>query len=257
MKYTVIPPCKELKDLISHFWVATWDAKVQEANTNYYIVANSLTEITFAFRSNEQKSELLFSSVQGHAQKPDQFPVEGFFQLFGVSLYSYAVPGLFKIPASELNNEYISLTTFLGYEGEVLNEKIALAGSTHARIKILTDYFMSLLSKPRIEDNLISKAIKQIKQCNGNKKITELSAEMCLSQKQFERRFKEFSGFSPKIYARIIRFESFLNTYTAYANLTEAAYGSGYYDQSHFIHEFKAFTGYSPNVFFKLSEEPL
>jgi hypothetical protein len=63
MKYTIIPPCDKLKDLVSHFWTGTWDTTLQKPNATYYVIANSLTEIIFAFNGSNKYSDLLFSTV--------------------------------------------------------------------------------------------------------------------------------------------------------------------------------------------------
>lgn len=254
MIHEVISPCEELKDLVSHFWAGTWDATSQKSNTTYYVVANSLTEITFAFNSPDKHADLLFSTVQGHTHVPNQFAVDGFYHLIGVSFYSYAIPLLFNVPASELNKAFISLDTFLGHDGVMLNEKMALATNTQQRIKLLSGYFISMLKKQHLEDPLITHAIKTIRSCNGRMKIEALAKECCLSQKQFNRRFKAFSGFSPKTYSRIIRFESVIHNYPNTVSFTEMAYANDYFDQAHFIHEFKSFTGFTPKDFWKIGE---
>jgi AraC-like DNA-binding protein len=82
--------------------------------------------------------------------------------------------------------------------------------------------------------------------------VEQLSAQFNLSQRQFERKFTEYAGFTPKVYSRIIRFQSALSHYGSdYKSLTDIAYECGYYDQSHFIHEFKEFSGYHPGQYFK------
>ncbi|MFC3199923.1 helix-turn-helix domain-containing protein [Parapedobacter deserti] len=249
MSYITIPPCEALNGFVSHFWSASWAAQTVEANPTYYQTANSLTEIAFAFRG----SDLVFSTVQGHTHRHGQFPAGGFYHMLGVSLYSHAVPFLFHMPASELNGRFFSLETLLGKDGKVLVEKIALASTTQDRIRILSDHFVSWLRQQRLGDPLIKHAAQLIRQYKGNVNIESLSGHFCLSQKQFERRFKAASGFNPKLFARIVRFETVLNTYPSYISLTDAAYANGYYDQAHFINDFKAFAGYSPNKFLALS----
>lgn len=249
MSYITTPPCEELKEFVSHFWVAEWDESIENANSTYYITANSLTEIAFGFNG----TELLFSSIQGQTSHHGQFPAGGFYHMFGVSLYSHAIPFLFHLQAQELNNKFLTLDTLFGMEGEILNEKIALAASTPERISILTEYFLLQLRKQKFGDKLISNAAQQIRQFKGNLNIADLSNTFCLSQKQFERRFKANTGFNPKLYARIIRFENILKNHSTFNNFTDAAYANGYYDQAHFIHDFKTFAGYSPNKFFALN----
>ncbi len=255
MEYSMIPPCRELKEVVSHFWVATWDKQAQSANETYYVIASSLTEITFAFSGPGQQDQLLFSAIQGHTHLPDQLPVDSFHQLIGVSLHSYAIPILFGFPPYDLNQEFLALTTFLGQDGKMLNEKMALAQSTECRIRILSNYLKCLLSNKNIKAPLMTSAIQQVKRSDGNTKVIDLAGDAFLSTKQFNRRFRDFSGFTPKMYARIIRFESAIRSYAYFSNLTEVAHHSGYYDQAHFIREFKAFTGFNPTTFWKLSEQ--
>lgn len=254
MEYKVIPPCEALREFVSHFWVGSWDVKSYQPKRTYYVVANSLTEITFAFNGKDKHSDLLFSVVQGHTHLPRQFSVDGFYHLMGVSLYSYAIPALFKMPASELSKEFIPLNIILGQDGKILNERIALATTTQERISILSDYLRSVLEKQQLEDKLIINAIQEIRSCSGETKIKDLANDFCLSQKQFNRRFKQFSGFNPKMYSRIVRFESVINKHSNQSRLTEIAHANGYYDQAHFIHEFQSFTGFCPTDFWKISE---
>jgi len=253
MNYRTTEPCEELKDFVFRFWCAAWDEQIQHVQSTYFATANSLTEIAFAYEGNKLNPELLFSSVQGHTCKHGQYPAGGFFELFGVSLYSYAIPCLFNIPASALNDEFISLETLLGDEGKTLTEKMAAAVPINERISILTDYFKAKLAASRFNDKQIIKAVRQIRQCHGNINIEELSQQCCYSHKQFTRRFREHSGFNPKLFARIVRFENTLNNYHNYPALTDAAYDYGYYDQAHFIRDFKTFTGYSPKKFLEVS----
>jgi AraC-like DNA-binding protein len=66
-----------------------------------------------------------------------------------------------------------------------------------------------------------------------------------------ERKFKDYSGFSPKDFFNIVRFKNVLKEAEQKRKpLAQIAIDSGYYDQSHFTNEFKKFSGYSPREFF-------
>ncbi len=253
MSYTIILPCGGLKDLISHFWAGRRNDS-DDTNATYYATANTRTELVFAFKplSNHHPG-LLSSSIQGQTHHFGQYPAIGFNELFGVSLYPNAIPCFFKLSASELNNRFIGIDTLLGNEGKLLSEAIANATTTENRIKILTDYFKSRLTHPHSEDRHIIQAVKQIKKRKGIVNISDLAAEFYLSPKQFERRFKAYLGFNPKLYSRIVRFEAVLDSYGKYNTFTEAAYANGYYDQAHLIYDFKKFSGFSPTQFFALA----
>lgn len=251
MDYTIIQPCEALREFISHFWVGTWDAS-RSPHSTYYVVAGSVTEWVFAF--DHPHTDLLFSAVQGHTALPGRFPVAGFRHLIGVAFYAHAIPSLFRMPASDLNGEFMSLDAFLGSDGNRLNERMALAGSTQKRIRLLTEYLLSVLRKQPRQDRLMVDAIKRMKS-GGGTNIEALARDFHLSPKQFGRRFKECSGFSPKMYSRILRFESVIRHYPASGSLTEMAHAHGYYDQAHFIREFRSFTGYAPGEFRRIGEE--
>jgi AraC-like DNA-binding protein len=254
MSSQIFQPCEELKEYVSHFWAGKWNS-VSNGNSTYFSTANIQTELAFAFQSSPGKrySELLFSSVLGHTEKHNQFPMNGDIELFGVSLYAHAVPCLFNVSTSELTDQIISFDTLLGKQGRIINEKMANAFTTQKRLEILSGYFKEQLAKERFEDKIITRAIKQIRRDQGIVNVNKLAAESYLSQKQFERRFAAFSGFNPKLYARIIRFETALWDRKNYHTLTEVAHAYGYYDQAHFIRDFKTFSGFSPNKFFSLT----
>lgn len=253
MSYTVIPPCRELQDFVSHFWVGNWSGE-PVADTTYYLTANSLTELAFAFEYTAGHPELLFSSVQGQTNQHGQFAAGDFYELFGVSLFSYAIPCFFDVSLDTLNNQFVSVETLLGNAGNELTERIVTAATTEERVNILSAFFIAQLKKRYHEDRQMIEAVRYIRRNIPQLNVKDLSAEFCLSQKQFERRFKAFAGFNPKMYSRIVRFESVLHHRNHYSSLTEAAYANGYYDQAHFIHDFKKFSGYSPQKFFRLSK---
>lgn len=251
MDYITIPPCEELKEFISHFWVLRQDGS-EPVNPTYYLTANSLTELTFLFDNVPQNPELLFSSIQGQTEKSRQLPANPWVDIFGVSIFPYAVPYLFGIPADELNNLSIPMEELLGAKAEAISLKIALASTTEARINLLSEYLKTALTDKPIDDTRIIQAVHYIRMQDGNVNIKNLANNFCLSERQFERRFKTHAGFSPKLYARIVRFEAALNSHRHIDTLTETAYNNGYYDQAHFIREFRVFSGLSPSEYFSM-----
>ena len=80
--------------------------------------------------------------------------------------------------------------------------------------------------------------------------IPSLVNDFNLSRRQFERKFKEYSGFSPKEFFKIVRFKNAMKeSARGEKSLAQIAIECGYYDQSHFTHEFKKYSGYSPREY--------
>ena len=69
-----------------------------------------------------------------------------------------------------------------------------------------------------------------------------------LSDRQFRRKFLQKVGMSPKLFARIARFEAALDLLarSPRGSWTEVAHRFGYYNQMHMVHEFAQFTGETP-----------
>ena len=72
-----------------------------------------------------------------------------------------------------------------------------------------------------------------------------------MSERNFERKFREYVGISPKLFSRICRFQSSLKQLqeSNYEKLSDIAFENNFSDQSHFIRTFKEFAGFSPNQF--------
>lgn len=256
MRYTILYPPPELKDFVSHFWISSIKGQSEDLNnTFHYSTAYSLANIVIAFRGSESNPSPAFSQFQGQTAIPQKIriPDEGFVKIFGVSIYSHAIPQFFNVLASEISNQSIPLSNFWGNQDNLFTEMMAASLYTEDCINSLSDYLKSQLSVNRFKDKIVIKATNQIRQDNGNINMERLSHELNLSYKQFARRFKIHTGFNPKLYARIIRFESVLYNTMKYTSLTEAAYMNGYYDQAHCIRDFKDFTGYSPQKFFAIT----
>ncbi len=74
---------------------------------------------------------------------------------------------------------------------------------------------------------------------------------MKISERSLERLIKQYVGISPKVYSRIVRFQSGLQALRKndFRTLTEVAYQKEFFDQSHFIREFRTFTGMNPKQY--------
>jgi AraC-like DNA-binding protein len=173
----------------------------------------------------------------------------------GMVLITFKPNGLtafFDCPASEITNENVSLDLVTGTEAGKLADKLTNAQNNLQRISIVDHFLMSRM-KLNKDFERIDLAVRLIENSNGQIKTHQLSQEVCLGIKQFERLFSWHVGVNPKKFANIIRFQHVLKMKNQQTNLNllELAFENGYYDQSHFSRDFKEFTGQSPRSFFK------
>ena len=94
---------------------------------------------------------------------------------------------------------------------------------------------------------------------SGMLKIEQLAKTACLSNRQFERVFKERIGLSPKFYSRLVRFTKawLMKENQPAITWTAIAYECGYFDQMHLIRDFQAFAGTNPHTIAEaLAQQP-
>lgn len=255
MKYYTIQPSPQLARYVRCFWV--YEGEASAANPYIYRgYADGCTELVFHYQG--VFDQMIDGSAEGsfaagiHAQtrKHTRFAVDRNWGIFGCYLYPFALPRLFSFPASDFTDTMADFHSVLGREGKELEERMLTAGDNRRRVEILAGFLEGRLNKNRREEPLVFASIGHIIETRGLVNVTSLASEYFLSNRQFERKFKEFSGFSPKLFARINRFQAALKEYGSGKSLTDIAYDCGYYDQSHFINDFKEFSGYNPKVYF-------
>jgi AraC-like DNA-binding protein len=87
----------------------------------------------------------------------------------------------------------------------------------------------------------------------GRVSIEEMAGRYGSTRQQFARRFSTATGMTPKMFARVTRFQFLIHALlsTDVSEWASVAANVGFYDQSHMINEFREFAGASPTVFFQ------
>lgn len=262
--YYTIPPPLHLAPYIRFFWVLESD----EPSYLHHAMADVCPELVFHYqgqfdevKASGKREKSSISGLQGQTRHTSRFQINERFGIFGTYLYPYTLSLLFGIPATEFANQYSDLTSFLGPEGKELEARIMEAADHGERVQLLSRFLEKRLKNISARDSspAMCASMQLIMQSGGRLKVDVLAEEACLSQRQYERNFKQLSGFSPKLFSRIVRFHKAFNACnTASDNtLAQVALESGYYDQSHFIQDFKQFSGLNPRHFFSGKAEGL
>lgn len=252
MKYITIPPSASLANYVRFFWIL----ESNEPGYTHRSMADVCPEMVFHYKgcfneiTNGLKEPASISALQGPSTRIRRFSIDDAFGILGVYLYPYAIPVLFGIPSTEVNNEMPDLVSMLGKEGAMLEERIFTAATNSERIKILSEYLEQRLRKNQQHQPAMLSCIRSMIHSNIQVKIEEIASQYFISQRQFERKFKQLSGFSPKLFSRIVRFHHACQQFGSLNSLTQIAYDCGYYDQSHFINDFKEFSGHYPKQYF-------
>lgn len=258
MHYQLIPPAPELASFVKSFWILEGCFSVLPVDT-YRLMANGYPEMAFHYDNRFKDGAgrpLSLASLDGPTENFKEFQVNGHFGIVGVCFYPYAIQQLFNVSIKELACQSYDLESVLGKDGKILMERILLAPNHSKRFELLTDFLLEKASRSSTIDPNILDSVQKIYARKGRINIDEVTENVWLSRRQFERKFNEWIGIRPKLLTRLIRFQASLKMKQyAFPSLTALAHHCGYFDQSHFIRDFKAFAGMSPGQYFNKIEE--
>lgn len=199
---------------------------------------------------NGENKKLSPLFVYGQTIKPIEIICHGPFRMIIFYLYPPMLKMLFEIQASDLIDSCLNFAD-LKIEGskEVLS-RLESANYIEDQIKILETFILSRVPEPSKAINL-SNAIKCIEMHHDSFSISSISDNFNVSPRTFQRIFKQYVGISPRLYARVSKFNKAINLLESgeYKLLTELAFETEYSDQSHFTRTFKEFTGLTPKAF--------
>lgn len=262
MQYTQIPPPAYLKDYIRYFWTLEHQGAIASGRT-FKTLPDGCPGVIFQqplcgtlHYENHDKLPGIF--LYGQATKPRIIRSSGAIGAIGIFFYPNAVKSIFGLNAHELTDDCIDLHELSKQHGFPLAAQLADTMSTTRQIEILSSYLFSLIvASKAAADAGMQHAVAQIVQSRGNVPMKQLQEQLFLTERSFERKFKQWVGISPKLFARICRFQSSLHMLrnNDFGKLSDIAYEHDYADHSHYVRAFKEFAGASPNQYQKQSTE--
>jgi len=157
--------------------------------------------------------------------------------------------GLFSVPAEQLTNDHFDGEGAFGRKLGELARRLGDAASFARRVRVTDEYLCA--KRPAFEPvRGITSAAREVLLSSGCVRVSDLAHNAGLGIRQFERRFRYEIGIPPKLYARIVRFESALRRKAAAPERrwTDIAHALGYHDQMHMVHDFNRLSGDSPTA---------
>ena len=173
--------------------------------------------------------------------------LHGCVETFGILFQPMGLQRLFSVPGSKIVNDHFDAQAVLGPAIKALHSRLEEAIALPDRVRIADEYFSARLPASNLQSDIAMTA-REIIARQGHVQIQQLADTTGWSLRHFERRFAEAVGITPKLYARIARFEAAVHRKaTAPAtNWTEIAHEFHYHDQMHMIHDFTLLSGASP-----------
>jgi AraC-like DNA-binding protein len=156
---------------------------------------------------------------------------------------------LFGVPAVALTNGDFNGEDVLGRSITELYARLGEVAAFHDRVRV-ADSFLRALRPATESATAIVRTARAMIRTNGSVRVSAIAHQTGLGIRQFERRFNQEIGISPKLFARIIRFEAALQRRAVSPTTpwTDIAHDLGYHDQMHMVHDFTRLSGDSPEA---------
>ena len=151
-------------------------------------------------------------------------------------------------PASDLWKTSVEAGDVVGRVGVELWERLQVTTGWDRRFAICDEILGRLLQPMAPNRPELWEAWRLIESSNGTVAVADVAAEVGWSRRHLTKSFDHEFGFSPKVAARVIRFERARRLLQAAdrPSIATVAADCGYYDQSHLTRDFVDLAGMAP-----------
>ncbi|MCU0426347.1 MAG: helix-turn-helix domain-containing protein [Candidatus Kapabacteria bacterium] len=253
-------PTKPLHRFIEKFWIINDDALEYSAKIFPDGVVQMVVNLGSPYSvlgTDGKINHFAKGSLSGERMNPCSVKQERACHALGIRFRPGGAYPFFGVPMNELTQNVIDIEALWGAsEVERFRERLWAASSPAAQCLVAVNTLLEKAGQNLQMNNTVEIALKYVLGME-EPSIRNIATTIGISHKHLLRQFDKFVGINPKALARIQRFQRSLKLLKYRADtefvapsqrlsLTEIAYESAYYDQSHFVHDFESFTGMNP-----------
>jgi AraC-like DNA-binding protein len=155
------------------------------------------------------------------------------------------------IPYDELTSTFIDAESVFSKEIRLVNERLNSTNDYLELIAIVEQFLLHIVRSVKKDHHPIDNITNLIIEHPEQFSLMQLAEECFLCSRQFERKFKERMGISPKLYARIARANKAFRIKYHQPNVDwlDIVVACGYHDYQHLVKDFLDFAGVTPAAY--------
>jgi AraC-like DNA-binding protein len=255
LEVRMLPPCAALQQFVRVYAQRTV-SRFEQAGEILTETIPARLEQTLEFQFGE-RFDVLFPEnlrrmapevviVGGYLQHPARIELRAGVQSFAVFFCPTGLSRLLGIPVSEFTNINFDATLLYAQLRE-LRIRLAECSSFEHRVRMMEGVLLKLATRAAKKDIMTAIAEHAFSR-HGAIRVAQLADQAGLGRRQFERKFFQTIGVTPKLFTRVARFQTALDAkiLTPDRSWLQIAHDLHYHDQMHMIHDFQELTGDSP-----------
>jgi len=243
--YREYNPDKQLMSWVKNYWIANGFVP---SEVTPKVFPDGCTDIIFLFdKTRGISSAALFGMMTTFIEV--DYPLST--QMFGIRFKPAGITAFTRVPMVEFTDQKIELSLIETLFDKSFYEPLPEKQSVEEIILHTDNSLINKLPHLYHAGRQIIRAVDLISHANGQLSLSDVSSEVCLCQRHFERKFKSTIGVSPKMFAKIFRFKHALQSMVKYPkkDFLAIAIDCGYYDYTHLAKDFKTLSGDTPADF--------
>lgn len=251
----IISPAEHLSRYILRYWAMESDGNAEEV----LVYPEGYPELIYhfgePFAARQVGSDIVRNQSIGVfcAQKLKSQIVSSCetSSMIAITFKPFGAAAFFGFDHSEIANSNIDIRDIFGDCHNLFIEQLAETRGIEAKVALIEDFYSRLIIKKEQDLLIAERGINAIIKSRGQISIEQAAKEAYISTRQFERIISRTVGVSPAKFSGIIKINHSIKLMSQNSDksLTQIAFDSGYYDQSHFIKYFKEYIGISPKAF--------
>jgi AraC-like DNA-binding protein len=169
-------------------------------------------------------------------------------RVLGVSFHPAGASGFCREFQNELKDRHVPAEVLWGGWLRELQDRLRHTNSPSAMFALVERALLSRLRDPSASWRTIRWAVDRFVAAPSSARVGEITDATGYSRKQFIRLFERHVGLTPKVFCRVLRFQSVLTRLDSPTlDWAKIALDCGYYDQPHLIRDFRQFADTPPS----------
>jgi AraC-like DNA-binding protein len=206
--------------------------------------------LTIEYQATGRQIRQPRSIVSGQVVSRQNLHIGDDYIVIKVIFYPGALFHLVQLPLTEITDLNVDAEAVFGQPMRLLNERLSSAEHPGTMVALVEDFLLGSIRRSKIVTGAIDRVAKHLLYRPDSFSLDQLADQSCLSIRQFQRKFSQQVGVSPKWFSRISRFDKAFRLKAGHPGLDwlQVAVQTGYQDYQHLAKEFKEFAGVLPNV---------